>query len=224
MLLSARDENGRGGLTDEQVRDEALTILLAGHETTANALAWTFYLLQRHPDVEAALYRHVDDVLEGRPVDFEDVPRLEYVRAVFAEAMRLYPPAWVTSREALEPVTIGGVDLARRDIAILSQYATHRDPRFWTDPERFDPSRFTRGEPHEKYAYFPFGGGTRICIGESFAWTEGIIAIATIAQRVRLERIGSDDVRTSGLVTLRPRTPIRARVALRSARPVPVTA
>ncbi len=215
MLLSARDEHGRGGLDDEQIRDEALTILLAGHETTANALAWAFYLLQRHPQIEAALHRHVDDVLEGRDATFDDVPKLDYARAVFAEAMRLYPPAWATSREAQGDVTIGGVPLARGDVAIVSQYVTQRDPRFWRDPERFEPARFLEGAPQEKYAYFPFGGGSRICVGESFAWTEGIIAIATIAQRVRLERVGTNDVPTLGRVTLRPRAPIAARVSLR---------
>jgi cytochrome P450 len=224
MLLAARDENGRGGLSDESVRDEALTILLAGHETTANALAWTFYVLQRRPDVEAALQCHVDAVIGDRPVTFDDVGRLDYVRAVFAETMRLYPPAWITSREALVPVTIGGVALRAGDLAIISPYVTHRDPRFWPDPERYDPSRFlgaigghaaSEQKPRERYAYFPFGGGSRMCIGDSFAWTEGVIALATIAQNVRLERIGSGDVEPRALVTLRPRTPIAARVRRR---------
>jgi len=221
MLLAARDENGRGGLTDDEVRDEALTILLAGHETTANALAWTFYVLQRRPDVEAALHRYVDETLGDRPVTFEDVGKLEFVRAVFAETMRLYPPAWITSREALEPVTIGGVDVAERDLVILSPYVTHRDPRYWSDPDRYDPARFMDGAPpRERYAYFPFGGGTRMCIGDSFAWTEGVIALATIAQRVRLERIPGDrEVAARPLVTLRPRTPIRARVRVRRGAP-----
>jgi cytochrome P450 len=217
MLLSARDESGRGGLTDEEVRDEALTILLAGHETTANALAWTFYMLQRRPDVEAALHRHVDDVLGDRAVTFDDVPRLDYARAVFAETMRLYPPAWITSREALVPVTIGGVTLRAGDLAIVSPYVTHRDPRFWPDAERYDPARFLDERPRERYAYFPFGGGSRMCIGDSFAWTEGVIALATIARRVRLERIGSGDVEPRPLVTLRPRTSIAARVRRRRA-------
>ena len=219
MLLSARDEDGRGGLSDDEIRDEALTILLAGHETTANALAWTFYLLQRHPEIEAALHRHVDEVLEGRDVTFDDVAKLDYARAIFAETMRLYPPAWVTSREAMKPVTIGGVELATGDLAIVSPYVTHRDARVWPNPEAFDPQRFLDGRPRERYAYFPFGGGSRMCIGDSFAWTEGVIAIATIAQRARLERTSESEVDIRPLVTLRPRTPIAARVRLR--RPVP---
>jgi cytochrome P450 len=219
MLMSARDENGRGGLSDVDVRDEALTILLAGHETTANALAWTFYILQRRPDIEAALQRHVDDVLGGRDVTFDDVGKLDYVRATFAETMRLYPPAWITSREAIAPVTVGGVYVAAGDLVIVAPYVTHRDPRYWDDPERYDPQRFAGGGgPRERYAYFPFGGGSRMCIGDSFAWTEGVIALATIAQRVRLERVAGDpDVGIRPVVTLRPRTPIRARVRARAA-------
>lgn len=220
MLLAARDDDARGGMNDEQIRDEAMTILLAGHETTANALAWTFYLLQRNPDVEAALFAHVDEILEGRTATLEDVPRLDYVRAILAETMRLYPPAWVTARRAIEPVEIGGYALAMRDIVIVSQYVTHRDPRFWHEPERFVPDRFTRVVPRERFAYFPFGGGTRTCIGEAFAWTEGILVIATIAQRVRLERVGADDVAMLPLVTLRPRGAIRARVIRRGLAPL----
>jgi cytochrome P450 len=215
MLLAARDDEARNGMDDEQITDEALTILLAGHETTANALAWTFYLLQRHPEIEAALHAHVDAVLEGRVPTIDDMPRLDYVRAVFAETMRLYPPAWITARRAIEPVEVGGYQLKRRDIVMVSQYVTHRDPRFWPNPEDFVPERFTDPAARERFAYFPFGGGTRTCIGEAFAWTEGILVIATIAQRVRLERVGDGDVSLLPLVTLRPRGAIRARVTAR---------
>jgi cytochrome P450 len=222
MLMSARDENGRGGLTDDEIRDEALTILLAGHETTANALAWTFYILQRRPDVEAELQRHVAEVLGDRDVTFDDVAKLDYLRAVFAETMRIYPPAWITSREVLAPVTVGGVDMAPRDQVIVSPYVTHRDPQYWNDPQTYDPVRFTNGGgPRERYAYFPFGGGSRMCIGDSFAWTEGVIVLATIAQRVRLERVpGDPDVGVKPVVTLRPASAIRARVRIRRAVPV----
>ncbi len=215
MLLEARDESGGGALSDEAIRDEALTILLAGHETTANAIAWAFYLLERHPESSARLYAHVDEVLGRRTATAADVPRLDYVRAVFAETMRLYPPAWVTARRALEPVEIGPLRLARGDIAIVCQYVSQRDPRFFPEPERFDPERWF-GPPPPKFAYFPFGGGTRLCIGEQFAWMEGILVLATIAQRARLARVDATDVATLPLVTLRPRTPIRARVELRA--------
>jgi len=215
MLLEARDEAGAVGLTDEAIRDEALTILLAGHETTANAMAWAFYLLERHPEISARLYAHVDDVLGGRSATAADVPRLDFARAVFAETMRLYPPAWVTARRALEPVEIGPHRLARGDIAIVSQYVSQRDPRFFPEPARFDPDRWF-GPPPPKFAYFPFGGGNRLCIGEQFAWMEGILVLATIVQRARLARVDAAEVATLPLVTLRPRTPIRARVQLRA--------
>jgi len=215
MLLEARDDSGGGALSDEAIRDEALTILLAGHETTANAMAWAFYLLDRDPAICARLYAHVDEVLGDRPATAADVPRLDFVRAVFAETMRLYPPAWVTARRALEPVEIGPHRLARGDIAIVSQYVSQRDPRFFSEPERFDPDRWSGPAP-PKFAYFPFGGGNRLCIGEQFAWMEGILVLATIAQRVRLARAGAEEVATLPLVTLRPRTPIRARVEFRS--------
>jgi cytochrome P450 len=218
MLLSAQDDE-QVGLTDEQVRDEAMTILLAGHETTANALAWTFYLLQRNPQIEERLHAHVDEVLGDRDPVAADVPRLAYVRAVFAETMRLYPPAWITGRRAVRDVEIGPYRLASGDVVIVSPYVSHRDPRYFPDPERYVPERWL-GEPPPKFAYFPFGGGNRLCIGEQFAWMEGVLAIATLARRMRLERVDGGDVATLPLVTLRPRSPIRARVALRRA-PVP---
>lgn len=217
MLLASRDD-ANAGMDDEQVRDEALTILLAGHETTANAIAWTFYLLQRHPEIEARLHAHLDVVLGDRDPTLDDIPQLDYVRAVFAETMRLYPPAWVTARRALEATTLGEHPVAKNDIVIVSQFVTHRNPRLWPSPERFDPERFMGPPPAEKFAYFPFGGGNRRCIGERFAWMEGILAIATIARRVRLELVDPKPVETQPFVTLRPKSAIRARVALRSAR------
>jgi cytochrome P450 len=213
MLLSSEDDE-RGRLTDEQVRDEALTILLAGHETTANALAWTFYLLQRHPEVEAKLHAQVDAVLAERDAGVDDLPQLDYVRAVFAETMRLYPPAWITGRGALRDVEIGSHRLRRGDIVVLSPYVSHRDARYFPRPDSFEPERWL-GEAPPKFAYFPFGGGNRRCIGEPFAWMEGVLALATIARRMRLPRVDASDVETLPLVTLRPRTPIRARVELR---------
>lgn len=214
MLLSTRDDVG-AHMDDAHIASEALTILLAGHETTANAIAWTFYLLQRHPEIEAKLYDHVTAVVGDRDATLADVPELTYVRAVFSETMRLYPPAWVTARRALEPVTVGPYTLARGDIAIVSQYVSHRDPRYFEDPERFVPERWS-GPPPPKFAYFPFGGGNRLCIGESFAWMEGVLVLATIVRHVRLERVNAEPVETLPLVTLRPRTPIYARVNARA--------
>jgi cytochrome P450 len=216
-ILLATEDDDRVRLTDEQVRDEAMTILLAGHETTANALAWTFYLLQRHPDVEARLHEQLDDVLVDRDATVDDLPRLNYVRAVFAETLRLYPPAWATGRRASRSVAIGPYTLDRGDIALVSPFVSHRDPEFFPEPERFHPERWL-GDAPPKFAYFPFGGGNRLCIGESFAWMEGVLAIATIARRVRLPRVDDADVSTMPLVTLRPRSAIRARVEPRAAR------
>ncbi|MBD5634591.1 MAG: cytochrome P450 [Candidatus Eremiobacteraeota bacterium] len=215
MLLASDDERGR--LSDEQVRDEAMTILLAGHETTANALAWTFYMLQRNPQIEARLYAQVDEVLGDREATVDDLPRLDYVRAVFSETLRLYPPAWITARRARRTVDVGPYTLDRGDIAIVSQYVSHRDPRYFAQPEKYEPERWL-GEAPPKFAYFPFGGGNRLCIGESFAWMEGVLAIATIVRRMRMCRVDDTDVATLPLVTLRPRSPIRARVELRPAR------
>ncbi len=215
MLLASVDDDS-GTLDDEGVRDEALTILLAGHETTANALAWAFYLLARDREVEERLHAHLHAVLGDRDPTVEDLPALDYTRAVFAETMRLYPPAWITSRLARKRVEIGPYVLEPGDIAMVSQYVSHRDARFFPDPERFDPDRWLGAAP-PKFAYFPFGGGNRLCIGESFAWMEGILVIATIARRMRLARVDDAPVGTLPLVTLRPIAPIRLRVEPRPA-------
>ena len=214
MLLESRDE-GDAGMNNKQIRDEALTILLAGHETTANAIAWTFYLLGRHPQIEARLHAHLDAVLGDRDPTLEDLPKLTYVRALFAEVMRMYPPAWITARRALVDTHVEAYPIAKDDIVIVSQFVTHHNPRYWPDPDRFDPERFMAGMPEDKFAYFPFGGGNRLCIGERFAWMEGILAIATIARRVRLTPLDAEPVIANPSVTFRPSTAIRARVELR---------
>lgn len=185
MLLAARDpENpSEPGMSDQQIRDEAMTIFLAGHETTANAMAWTFHLLATVPAVAKRLHDEIDRVLNGRSPAVEDVPQLEYTRAVVAESMRLYPPAWTMGRRAIEPHTIGGYAIERDALVLVSQWVAHRDPRWWEEPLVFRPERWHGDTKRPKYSYFPFGGGTRICIGESFAWTEAILLLATISQR-----------------------------------------
>jgi cytochrome P450 len=185
MLLAARDpENPDApGMSDEQIRDEAMTIFLAGHETTANALSWTWYLLGNSKRVEARLHEELALVLNGRTPTVEDVPKLEYTRAVVAESMRLYPPVWTMGRRAMEGHTIGGHPIDPGSLVILSQWIVHHDPRWWDVPNDFRPERWQSPPPRAKYAYFPFGGGSRLCIGESFAWTEAILLVATIAQR-----------------------------------------
>ncbi len=199
MLLAARDDqaDGDGGtLSSEELRDQVLTLFLAGYETVANALAWTWLLLGQNPDAEARLHAELDSVLTGRLPTLEDMPRLEYTAMVLSESLRLYPPAWAMGREVLEDVSIGPYRLRKGTMVFFSQYIVHRDPRWFSDPEAFRPERFTTEAKatRPRFAYFPFGGGGRQCIGESFAWMETMLALATIAQRWRLQtRIRPDD-------------------------------
>jgi cytochrome P450 len=212
MLIQARDEEGDGlGMTDQQLRDEAMTIFLAGHETTANALTWTWYLLSQHPEIEAGFHAEVDEVLKGSLPTAEDFPRLRYTEMLFAESMRLYPPAWVIGRRALGDYQINGYSIPARTILLLSQYLMHHDARFFPDPFRFDPERWTpeAKESRPKFSYFPFGGGPRLCIGESFAWMEGALVLATIAQRFKMRLAPGHPVELNPLVTLRPKYGMR---------------
>jgi len=208
MLLLAQDTEGDGGsMTDEQLRDEAMTIFLAGHETTANALTWTWYLLSQFPEVEARMHDEVTSVLKGRLPHADDMPRLKYTEMVFAESMRLYPPAWTIGRMALQEHEVGGARVPKGALILMSQYVTHRDPRWYPEPARFDPTRWSESEKEKRprFAYFPFGGGPRLCIGEGFAWLEGVLVLATIAQKWRLRMAPGHKVATLPLVTLRPR-------------------
>jgi cytochrome P450 len=208
MLLLAQDEEERsGGMTDQQVRDEAMTIFLAGHETTSNAMTWTWYLLSEHPEVEAKLHEELDAVLQGRVPEFNDVAQLRYTEMVLAESMRLYPPAWALGRLSLDEYEVGGYRLPAGSLVLLSQYTLHRDARYFPEPERFDPLRWTAEarELRPQYSYFPFGGGPRRCIGEGFAWMEGVLLIATLAQRWRLRLVPNHPVKTHPIITLRPR-------------------
>jgi cytochrome P450 len=213
MLLAARDpENPSApGMSDAQIRDEAMTIFLAGHETTANAMAWTWHLLGTSPEVEAKLHGELARVLDGRTPAVDDVPKLEYTRAIVAESMRLYPPAWTMGRRAMEPHTIDGHTIAPGSLVIMSQWIVHHDPRWWDAPNAFTPerwldassSRLSAPGSRPKYAYFPFGGGSRICIGESFAWTEAILLLATIGQRWRF--VAGTAPTLEPRITLRPK-------------------
>ncbi|MGI8496920.1 MAG: cytochrome P450 [Gemmatimonadaceae bacterium] len=208
MLMMARDTEQDGGrMSDEQLRDEAMTLLMAGHETTAVALAWSWYLLSRHPEVEARMLAEVDAALGARLPTSADVARLPYTRMVLAESMRLFPPAWALSYRALDDQPMGGYVIPRNTVVLMSQYVVHRDPRFYEDPERFDPERWTPEAQARRlrFAYFPFGGGPRQCIGEAFAWMEGVLVLATVAQRVRLVRADDRPVQPNPLFTLRPK-------------------
>src|SRR4051812_23800000 len=207
MLLLAQDEEGDGGgMTDTQLRDETMTLFLAGHETTANALAWTWYLLAQHPEVD----REMRAEIESAPLEYS---RLPFTEMVFAESLRLYPPAYVMGRLAIEDVTIHGTLVPEGSIAIVSQAVTHHDARWWPDPERFDPMRFApeAESSRPKFAYFPFGAGPRVCIGEGFAWMEGVLLLASIAQKWRMTLV-SRDVKRQPLITLRPKGGIHVRL------------
>ena len=222
ILLSARDEEGRP-MPDALVRDEALTLLLAGHETTANALTWAWDLLARTPAAEARLHAELDAVLGERDPVPDDVPRLGYTRDVVAEVLRLRPPAWILGRRVIRPLRLGEWELAPGDVAVAAEIVTHRNPAYWTQPEAFRPERWSNGETAAlpRGAYFPFGGGNRICIGESFAWTEAILLLATLARRFRFHAVDPSPVPLEPLVTLRPGRSIAMRVEER--RRVPVT-
>ena len=218
MLVQARDtEADDGRMTDAQLRDELMTLFLAGHETTANLLTWTWHLLAGHPEVEHRLHAEVDTVLGDRTATAEDVPRLPYVRQVLAESMRLFPPAWVIGRKPLQPYPVAGYEAPTGSLVLVSQYIVHRDPRWWPAPERFDPSRWTAeaSADRPRFAYFPFGAGTRVCIGEQFAWTEGALVLATLARRWRLRALPGERPALQPSITLRPRGGLRMRVERR---------
>jgi cytochrome P450 len=209
MLLFAQDTEGDGsGMSDVQLRDEAMTIFLAGHETTANALTWTWYLLAQHPDVEARFHAEIDSTLGGRLPSADDLPSLPYTRMVLAESMRLYPPAWILGRRASRRSRRNGYEIPSRSIVLLSPIS----PCIATRGGFRTRSGSTRiGSPPERqaerprFAYFPFGGGPRVCIGEQFAWMEGVIALATIAQRWRPASRRGHPVALQPIITLRPK-------------------
>ncbi|WP_139491395.1 cytochrome P450 [Brevibacillus dissolubilis] len=215
MLLAARDEDDGTGMSDEQVRDEVMTIFLAGHETTANSLAWTFYLLSQNHDVEQKLWQELETVLVGRKPQMEDLPNLPYLNQIIQESMRLYPAAWAVSREVVEDVEIGGQTFEKGETLMMSQYVMHRSPKYYDQPDRFMPERF-EGDLLKRipqFAYFPFGGGPRVCIGNNFALMELGLVIATIAQRFKLRLAeGHHPVEMEPLVTLRPKNGLRMRV------------
>lgn len=217
MVLAARDEDDGGQMTDEQVRDEALTLFLAGHETMANAMTWTWYLLSQHPEVESRFHDELDAALAGRTPTVDDLPRLPYTRRVLSESLRLYPPAWIIGRRLLTDYAMDRYTLPARSIVLPCQAVTHHDPRFWPDAERFDPDRWTpeAEAARPKFAFFPFGGGPRVCIGEQFAWMEGVLLLATLAQPWRLRLAPDQVVATQPIVTLRPKYGMRMQVESR---------
>jgi cytochrome P450 len=209
----AGDEASRKSL-----RDQVITIFLAGYETVANALSWTWFLLSENPQCEAKLHVELDEALQGRAPTYEDVPRLRYTENVLAESLRLYPPAWAMGRFARHDFSLGKYFLPARTTVLISQFITHRDPRFFPDPLTFDPDRFSAEAKAKraKFTYFPFGAGARQCIGESFAWMEGVLILATLAQKWRLRLVPAHRVEPQPLITLRPKYGMMMEIQPRS--------
>jgi cytochrome P450 len=204
-ILLLRDADG-DGMSDKQIRDEMLTLFIAGHETTANALSWTWKLLAQNPEAEQQFHHELTQILAGQLPGFDDLDRLPYTRAVLAESMRLYPPAWLVARQAKGAFHLGSYEFAAGTVCMMSQWIVHRHQSYWSEPERFLPERWLKEGDRPKLAYFPFGAGPRVCIGERFAWMEGVLVLATIASRwqFRMRNLGAEP----GLeptVTLRPK-------------------
>jgi cytochrome P450 len=238
-LLDAQDSDaGINRMTDTQLRDEVMTIFLAGHETTANALTWTFYLLSQYPTVEAKLYEELKLVLgssssniredyntskyepksqELRIPTIDDLPKLEYTEKTVREAMRLYPPAWTLGRQAINDYNLDGYVIPAKSIILMSQYVMHRNPKYFPEPELFYPERWTRESKTQlpRFSYFPFGGGIRGCIGEAFAWMEGILVIATVCRHWRMVHEPSHEVELKPLITLRPKYGMKMELKLK---------
>jgi cytochrome P450 len=219
MLLAAEDaDDPRHRLSDAEVRDQAMTLFIAGHETTANALSWTWHLLSQNEPARARMQAEIDAVLgPDRLPGYDDVAKLPYTTAVFSESLRLFPPVWVVGRRAMEDVTIGEVEVPARTIVLASQYLMHRDERYWPRAAEFLPERWLdETVVRPKFAYFPFGGGARICIGDGFAWTEGVVMLAVMARRWRFEAVPGPGVEMNPSVTLRPKNGLR--MVVRSAK------
>ena len=196
-----------GGMSDKQARDEAFTLFVAGHETTANALTWTWYLLSQNPQAEETLHQELDRVLAGRAPSMQDLPNLPYTDAVIKESMRLYPPAWTVTRQPIVEVQIGGYTIPAGANIFVSQYVLHRDGRFFPDPDQFCPERWADNLEKRlpRFAYFPFGAGPRVCIGNSFALMEARLVLAEMAQHYQPRLVQGFVAHTEPLVTLRPR-------------------
>ena len=208
MLLTAQDEETGGAMTDRQIRDECLTLFLAGHETTANALTWTFYLLSQNPEVERKFHAELAEVLGDKSLTPEDYPRLKYTEAVLAESMRLFTPAWGIGRLALEEHEFNGYQIPAKSLVLASPFVMHRDARFWENAEEFIPERWEKlsvKEAGNRFIYFPFSKGVRSCIGESFAWMEGVLLLAVLGRKWKLSLAPEQKIGYQAMVTLRPK-------------------
>ena len=222
LLLNARDEQSENTdeavMTDAQLRDEVITLFAAGHETTAVALTWTWYLLATHPDVQARLHAELDEVLAGRPPTPDDLPRLKFTEQILTESMRLYPPIWSTGRMTFEPIELGSWHIPAGAALVAPQLVLHRDPRWFEDPLEFRPDRWTPEFRQQlpRFAYYPFGGGPRLCIGEGFAWMEAILILATLGQRWTMHHDPRHRIELVPLVSLRPKGGMPMRLERRN--------
>lgn len=218
MLLLAQDEEDGLGMSDQQLRDEFMTLFLAGHETTANALTWTFHLLSQNPDAEAKLHRELDEVLGDGPLTPESYGRLRYTESVFAESMRLFPPAWIIGRSVIEDHSFNGFEIPTGSLVLTSQYVLHRDGRFWDRADEFVPERWEQQsvkEAGQKFVYFPFSRGVRSCIGEGFAWMEGVLLLAALCRKWSLRTVPDQAIALEPLITLRPKFGMRMAISNR---------
>ncbi|HEX8287251.1 MAG TPA: cytochrome P450 [Pyrinomonadaceae bacterium] len=219
MLLLAQDEETGGEMTNLQIRDECLTLFLAGHETTANALTWTFYLLAQNPEIEKKFHEELDRIfVDGHSPTYEDYTRLSYTEKVLAESMRLYPPAWAVGRLVTEEHQFGGYVVPKKSLVLASMFVMHRDKRFWENADQFVPERWETQsvkEAGQKFIYFPFGGGVRRCIGEGFAWTEGVLLLAVLGRKWKLKLAPEQRIGLQAMITLRPKYGMKMRIIKR---------
>ncbi len=215
MLLMAQDEETGNAMTDKQVRDECLTLFLAGHETTANALTWTFYLLSQNPASEAKFHAELAEILGDKPITPEDYPRLKYTEQILAESMRLFPPAWTVGRLATAEHEFGGYLIPPKSLVLASQFVMHRDTRFWENAEDFQPERWEKlsiKEAGNKFIYFPFSKGIRNCIGEGFAWMEGVLLLAILGRNWKLSLAPEQKIGLQAMITLRPKFGMKMKI------------
>ncbi|MCM8569382.1 cytochrome P450 [Gramella jeungdoensis] len=218
LLLNAEVHSGtKGVLTDKQIRDEALTLFLTAFDTTSLALSWTWYLLSQNPEAEQKLHNELENVLEGRLPTINDIPKLVYTKNIFAESMRIYPPIYIIARQSLEEFSISNYMIPKGTLVLMSPYLIHHDKRFHNDPERFNPDVWSKKNAYHqsRFDYFPFSRGARACIGQHYAWLEGVLVLATIAQYWKLERIPGNTVEIEQLINLRPRNGLKMKLSRR---------
>lgn len=215
-LMAVRDEDGNP-MSDKQLRDECLTIFLAGHETTANALSWTWYLLSQNPQVREKFEAELAQFADKEKLSAEEYPKLIYTRQIISESFRVFPPAWMISRQIMADIQLGGYTIPKGVMIVISQWAVHHNPKYWPDPFKFDPGRFAPelADTRHKFTFFPFGGGIRQCIGDQFAWMEAVLLLASIGRKFRFQTVSTQPPKPQPLITLRPTGGLPMRCEIR---------